>query len=137
MAVTSERPRFRLGSPLVSTVESVKTVLEAFDAYASKDFDRLAELYAEQVTWCCRHEPGPWDCLNRDDVLGMFRARMRRDVKRTADQILVVGHRVLVRGHTDTARFVDVYTVEDGRIVEVQTHPTTDAGLNALKSKSA
>jgi hypothetical protein len=34
---------------------------------------------------------------NREDVLGMSRARMRRAVERTADQILVVGPRVLVQ----------------------------------------
>jgi hypothetical protein len=39
-------------------------------------------------------------------------------------------------GHTETDRFVNVYTVEDGRIVDVETHPTTDAGLDALKAKS-
>jgi ketosteroid isomerase-like protein len=118
------------------SVETVRTILAAFDAYASKDFDRLAELYAEDVTWCCRHEPGPWDCHNREDVFGMFRARMRRGAKRTVDQILVIGGRVLIRGHTETDRFVNVYTVEDGRIVDVETHPTTDAGLDALKAKS-
>ena len=119
------------------SLESVRTILEAFDAYASKDFDRLAELYAEDVTWCCRHEPGPWDCENREDVFGMFRARLRRSMETSIDEILVVGTRVLIRGHTNTNRLVDVYTVEDGRIVEVQSHPTTDAGLDALKSKSA
>jgi hypothetical protein len=61
IAVTSGCPRFRLGSSLVSTVDSVRAAIAAFDAYASKDFDRLAELYAEDVTWCCRNGPGPWD----------------------------------------------------------------------------
>ena len=117
--------------------ETMRTIAEAFDAYASKDFDRLAEVYAEDVTWCCRYESGPWDCQNREDVFGMLRVRMRRGIETSIDQILVAGTRALVRGHTDAHRFVNVYTVEDGRIVEVENHLTTDAGLDALKSKSA
>lgn len=115
----------------------MRTILGAFDAYASKDFDRLAELYAEDVTWCCRDEPGPWDCESREDVFGMFRARMRRGMEASIDEILVFGTKVLVRGHTNEHRFVNVFRVEDGRIVEVENQPTTDAGLDALKSKSA
>ena len=118
------------------SVETARTILAAFDAYRSKDFGRLEELFAEDVTWRRHNEPGPWDCENRNDVFGMFRARMRKDVKTSIDQILVAGRRVLVRGHADGVRFVRVYTVEDGRIVEVQHYPTTDAGLDALKSKS-
>jgi hypothetical protein len=34
----------------MATVDSVKVLLATFDAYAEKDFDQLAELYAEDVT---------------------------------------------------------------------------------------
>ena len=42
----------------MATVDSARTLLETFEAYEEKDFDRLAELYAEDVTWDGT-EPGP------------------------------------------------------------------------------
>jgi ketosteroid isomerase-like protein len=35
----------------MATVESDRTLLETFEPYEEKDFDRLAELYADDVTW--------------------------------------------------------------------------------------
>jgi len=117
----------------MTTVDSVKVLLETFDAYAEKDFDQLAELYAEDVTWGGT-EPGPWDCMNREDVFGMFRVRMRRNTELTFDQILSMGSHVLLAGHdAEGGRFVSVFTVEGGRIVRVQDYPSTNEALDSLK----
>ena len=117
----------------MATVDSVKVLLATFDAYAEKDFDQLAELYAEDVTWGGT-KPGPWDCMNRDDVFGMFRVRMRRKKDLTFDQILSVGPHVLLVGHDAKGdRFVSVFTVEGGRIVRVQDYPSTSEALDSLK----
>jgi hypothetical protein len=59
----------------MATVESIRTLIATFDAYEDEDFYRLAELYAEDVTWTGA-EPGQRDCQNREDVFRMFRARM-------------------------------------------------------------
>ena len=95
-------------------------------------FDRLAELYAEDVTWDGT-EPGPWDCKNREDVFGMFRARMRRGGEATFHQILSIGPRVLLVGDMEGDRFVSLFTVEGGRIVHVQDFESTGAALDTLK----
>jgi ketosteroid isomerase-like protein len=117
----------------MATVDSVRTLLETFEAYEELDFDRLAELYAEDVTWDGT-EPGPRDCKNREDVFGMFRARMRRGGEATFHQILSIGPRVLLVGDMEGDRFVSVFTVEGGRIVHVQDFESTGAALDTLKS---
>jgi ketosteroid isomerase-like protein len=117
----------------MSTVDSVKVLLATFDAYAERDFNQLAELYSEDVTWGGT-EPGPWDCMNRDDVFGMFRVRMRRNAELAFDQILSIGSRVLLAGHDGEGdRFTSVFTVEGGRIVRVQDYPSTHEALGSLK----
>jgi ketosteroid isomerase-like protein len=119
----------------VTTVDPVRTLLATFDAFADQDFDRLTELYAEDVTWSGT-EPGPWDCLSREDVFGMFRARMRSNENVVFDQILARGRHVLLAGHVDNevrSPVVSVFTVEDGRIVRAQDYHSTDAALDALK----
>jgi ketosteroid isomerase-like protein len=116
----------------MATVDSVRTLLETFEAYEEKDFDRLAELYAEDVVWDGT-EPGPRDCKNREDVFGMFRVRMRRGGEATFHQILSIGPRVLLVGDMEGGRFVSVFTVEGGRIVHVQDFESTGAALDTLK----
>jgi ketosteroid isomerase-like protein len=90
----------------MATVDSVRTLLDTFEAYGESDFDRLAELYAEDVTWD-GSEPGPGDCKNREDVFGMFRVRIRRGGKLTVHQILSIGPRVLLVGDFDGNRIVN------------------------------
>src|SRR2546426_1107163 len=51
----------------MATVESVRTLIATFDAYEDEDFDRLAELYAEDVTQTGA-EPAQGDCRNREGV---------------------------------------------------------------------
>jgi len=69
----------------MATVESVRTLIATFDAYEDEDFDRLAELYAEDVTWTGA-EPGQRDCQTREDVFRMFRARMNSGELRPGPQ---------------------------------------------------
>ena len=82
----------------MATVESVRTLLATFDAYEDEDFERLAELYAEDVTWGGT-EPGRLDCKNREDVFRMFRARMSSVAEARFDRLLSVGSHVLLAGH--------------------------------------
>jgi ketosteroid isomerase-like protein len=116
----------------MATVESVRTLIATFDAYEDEDFDRLAELYAEDVTWTGAG-PGQRDCQNREDVFRMFRARMSSGGQASFDQILSVGSHVLLAGHLELDRFVSVFTVEGGRVVRVRDYGSTDEALDALK----
>jgi ketosteroid isomerase-like protein len=116
----------------MATVESVRTLIATFDAYEDEDFDRLAELYAEDVTWTGA-EPGQRDCQTREDVFRMFRARMNSGGQASFDQILSVGSHVLLAGHLELDRFVSVFTVEGGRVVRVRDYGSTDEALDALK----
>jgi hypothetical protein len=70
---------------------------------------------------------------NREDVFGMFRARMSRGGEATFHQILSIGPRVLLVGDMEGERFVSVFTVEGGRIVHVQDYESTGAALDTLK----
>src|SRR2546426_6480741 len=105
----------------MATVDSVRTLIATFDAYEDEDFDRLAELYAEDVTWTGA-EPAQRDCRNREDVFRMFRARMSSGGEASFDQILSVGSHVLVAGHMEMDRFVSVFTVEGGRVVRIKDY---------------
>ena len=116
----------------MATVESIRTLIGTFDAYEDEDFDRLTELYTEDVTWTGA-EPGQRDCQNREDVFRMFRARMSAGGEASFDQILGVGSHVLVAGHLEVDRFVSVFTVEGGRVVRVKDYGSTDEALDALK----
>jgi ketosteroid isomerase-like protein len=116
----------------MATVESVRTLIATFDAYEDEDFDRLAELYAEDVTWTGA-EPEQRDCQNREEVFRMFRARMSSWGQASFDRILSVGSHVLVAGHMEMDRFVSVFTIEGGRVVRVKDYGSTDEALDALK----
>jgi ketosteroid isomerase-like protein len=116
----------------MGTVESVRTLIATFDAYEDEDFDRLADLYSEDVTWTGA-EPGQRDCQNREDVFRMFRPRMSSGGQASFDRILSVGSHVLLAGRLELDRFVSVFTVEGGRVVRVKDYGSTDEALDALK----
>jgi ketosteroid isomerase-like protein len=119
----------------MATVDSLRTLLATFEAFADQDFDRLEDLYAEDVTWD-GPEPGPWDCRNRDEVFDMFRARMRTSTEVDFDRIFGTGSKVLPasRSADDTDEgFVSLFTVEHSRIVRAQNFHSTEAAFEELK----
>jgi hypothetical protein len=56
---------------------TMRLMFDTTDAYDRADFDRLAEIYAEDAQWRNADPNGP-HCGNRDDIFAMFRQRRGR-----------------------------------------------------------
>ena len=52
---------------------TMRLMFDTMDAYDRADFDRLAEIYAEDAQWLNANPDGP-HCHSRDDIFNMFRA---------------------------------------------------------------
>ena len=96
------------------------------DAYDRRDFDRLSELYAEDIRWSA---PGGLGCENREDVFTLFRSRMESGDELSFDEIRALPGRVLVRGHLEPHHqpFYSVFAVKDGRIAGAKDFESRDA----------
>jgi ketosteroid isomerase-like protein len=53
---------------------TMRLMFDTMDAYDRADFDRLAEIYAEDAQWLNANPKGP-HCHNREDIFAMFRQR--------------------------------------------------------------
>ncbi|HEU4900558.1 MAG TPA: nuclear transport factor 2 family protein [Actinomycetota bacterium] len=53
---------------------TMRLMFDTMDAYDRADFDRLAEIYAEDAQWLNADPAGP-HCRNRDDIFAMFHQR--------------------------------------------------------------
>jgi SnoaL-like domain len=92
---------------------TMRLMFDTMDAYDRADFDRLAEIYAEDAQWFNADPAGP-HCHNRDDIFAMFRQRMdagirissrraaldadRGPVDRPGQRVRPGGHRVQLPG---------------------------------------
>jgi ketosteroid isomerase-like protein len=116
----------------MDALATLRVMTDSMDAYDRRDFERLSELYAEDVRWMGT-EPGRWDCLNREDVFELFRARMRSGVHVDFDEIRATPTHVILTpriGGSDPV--VSVFTIQDSRIVHVEDHETREAAEAAL-----
>jgi ketosteroid isomerase-like protein len=52
----------------------MRLMFDTMNAYDRADFDRLAEIYAEDAQWLNADPSGP-HCHHRDDIFAMFRQR--------------------------------------------------------------
>jgi hypothetical protein len=64
----------------------MRLMFDTMDAYDHADFDRLAEIYAEDAQWRNADPNGP-HCLNRDDIFAMFRHRMDAGIRVGFDEL--------------------------------------------------
>ena len=104
----------------MDALATLRVMTDSMDAYDRADFGRLAELHAEDVRWTGT-EPGPWDCEKREDVFGMFRARMHRGIHVEFDEIQATPtHVTLTARIGDSPPVVSVFSIADGRITRVQ-----------------
>jgi ketosteroid isomerase-like protein len=96
------------------------------DRLRPQDFERLAELYAEDVRWVAV-EP-KWSFESRDDVFEMFRARFDADVRIDFDEIRATPGHVILFGHVGKdGAFASLFTVDEGRITSVQDFEDVEA----------
>jgi hypothetical protein len=65
---------------------TMRLMFDTMDAYDRADFDRLAEIYAED-TQCRNANPNGPDCHNRDDMFAMFRQRMDAGTRVAFDEL--------------------------------------------------
>jgi ketosteroid isomerase-like protein len=110
---------------------TMRLMFDTMDAYDRGDFDRLAEIYAEDASWLNADPAGP-HCRNRDDIFDMFRARMNSGVRITFDELRSTPTQVVVTARAgDFGRVVSVFTFEGRRIVAVRDYPSMEAAESA------
>ena len=110
----------------VDALATLRVMTDSMDAYDRQDFERLAELYAEDVRWVAV-EPR-WSCESRDDVFEMFRARLDADIRIDFDEIRATPGHVILVGHVGKdGAFASLFTVEEGRITFVQDFEDVEA----------
>src|SRR5687768_8386748 len=80
---------------------TMRLMFDTMDAYDRGDFDRLAEIYAENASWINADPKGP-HCRNRDDIFAMFRARMGSGIRITFEEMRSTPTQVVL-----TARVAD------------------------------
>jgi ketosteroid isomerase-like protein len=111
---------------------TMRLMFDTMDAYDRGDFDRLAEIYAEDARWINADPEGP-HCHNRDDIFDMFRARMGSGTRITFDELRSTPTQVAVTARAgDFGRVVSVFTFEGRRIVAVRDYPSMEAAESAL-----
>jgi hypothetical protein len=65
---------------------TMRLMFDTMDAYDRADFDRLAEIYAEDAQWLNANPNGP-HCHNREDIFAMFRQRMASGIRVGFDEL--------------------------------------------------
>jgi hypothetical protein len=115
---------------------TMRLMFDTMDAYDRADFDRLAEIYAEDAQWRNADPKGP-HCHNRDDIFTMFRARMDTRIRIGFDELRSTPTQVLVTAPAaDFGAVVSVFSFQGRRIVGVRDYPSMAAAELALAGRS-
>jgi hypothetical protein len=115
---------------------TMRLMFDTMDAYDRADFDRLAEIYAEDAQWRNADPNGP-HCRNRDDIFTMFRQRMDARVRIGFDELRSTPSQVLVTARAaDFGAVVSVFSFEGSRIVAVNDYPSMEAAEAAIAGPS-
>jgi hypothetical protein len=112
---------------------TMRLMFDTMDAYDRADFDRLAEIYAEDAQWLNADLNGP-HCRNRDDIFAMFRQRMDAGIRVGFDELRSTPSQVVVTARAaDFGAAVSVFSFQGRRIVFVKDYPSMQAAEAALK----
>jgi ketosteroid isomerase-like protein len=96
------------------------------------DFDRLAEIYAEDASWINADPKGP-HCRNRDDIFTMFRQRMASGIRVGFDELRSTPTEVVLTARAaDFGHVVSVFSFQGRRIASVKDYPSMEAAEAAL-----
>jgi hypothetical protein len=115
---------------------TMRLMFDTMDAYDRADFDRLAEIYAEDAQWRNANPDGP-HCHNRDDIFTLFRQRMDSRVRVGFDELRSTPTQVLVTARAaDFGAVVSVFSFQGRRIVGVKDYPSMAAAEAALGGRS-
>jgi limonene-1,2-epoxide hydrolase len=111
---------------------TMRLMFDTMDAYDRGDFDRLAEIYAEDASWINADPKGP-HCRNRDDIFTMFRSRMASGVRIKFDELRSTPTQVVLTARVDGFDpVVSVFGFEGRRIVTVTDYSSMEAADQAL-----
>jgi ketosteroid isomerase-like protein len=111
---------------------TMRLMFDTMDAYDRGDFDRLAEIYAEDASWINADPEGP-HCRNRDDIFAMFRDRMGAGTRITFDELRSTPTQVVITARAaDFGRVVSVFSFEGRQIVAIRDYPSMEAAALAL-----
>jgi limonene-1,2-epoxide hydrolase len=111
---------------------TMRLMFDTMDAYDRADFDRLAEIYAEDAQWRNANPKGP-HCHNRDDIFAMFRQRMASGIRVGFDELRSTPTEVVVTARAaDFGRVVSVFSFQGRRIVAVKDYPSMEAAQAAI-----
>jgi ketosteroid isomerase-like protein len=112
---------------------TMRLMFDTMDAYDRGDFERLAEIYAEDATWIAVDPSGP-HCRSRDDIFEMFRGNLRSGVRIRFGELRSTPTHVTVAAQVDdSVPVVTVFSFEGRRIVAVQDYPSMGAASSALR----
>jgi ketosteroid isomerase-like protein len=115
---------------------TMRLMFDTMDAYDRADFDRLAEIYAEDAQWHNADPDGP-HCRNRDDIFAMFRQRMDAGIRVAFDEMRSTPTEVVLTARaTDFGRVVSVFSFRGRRIVTVKDYPSMEAAQAAVAGPS-
>ena len=111
---------------------TMRLMFDTMDAYDRADFDRLAEIYAEDAQWRNADPNGP-HCRNRDDIFAMFHQRMDAGIRVGFDELRSTPTEVLLTARVNGSRPVVTVFSPGRRIVTVQDYldasrPSGDRG---------
>ena len=115
---------------------TMRLLFDTMDAYDRADFDRLAEIYAEDVQWRNADPKGP-HCHNRDDIFAMFRQRRNAGIRISFDDMRSTPTHVLLTARIDGSDpVVTVFSFQGRRIVTVKDNPSMAAAEAAIADSS-
>ena len=110
----------------------MRLMFDTMDAYDRADFDRLAEIYAEDAQWLNADPDGPHG-RNRDDIFTMFRQRRSAGIRIQFDELRSTPSQVLVTARaTDFGAVVSVFSFQGRHITSVKDYPSMAAAEAAL-----
>ena len=115
---------------------TMRLMFDTMDAYDRADFDRLAEIYAEDAQWRNANPDGP-HCHSRDDIFAMFRQRQHAGIRIELDELRSNPSQVLVTARAaDFGAVVSVFSFQGRRIVTVKDYPSMAAAQAATAGPS-
>ena len=111
---------------------TMRLMFDTMAAYDRGDFDRLAEVYAEDAQWMNADPEGP-HCHNRDDIFTMFSQRRNAGIRISFDEMRSTPTHVLLTARINGSDpVVTVFSFQGRRIAAVQDYPSMAAAEAAI-----
>jgi hypothetical protein len=115
---------------------TMRLMFDTTDAYDRADFDRLAEIYAEDAQWRNADPNGP-HCGNRDDIFAMSASAGDAGIRISFDEMRSPPTHVLLTARIDGSDpVVTVFSFQGRRIVTVKDYPSMAAAEAAIAGSS-